>query len=458
MKTRTRLTLLFTLVTATILWVFAFIIYVSAKDSREKEFYSVLEKEAITKANLFFTSNINASTLQDIYKSNRKTLNEVEVAIYDSSFQLFYHDAIDIDLVKETPQMIQDIHQYGKKEFYQEKWQVLGLPYQFKNKTYIITAIAFDEYGYNKLDNLYQTIVLVFVLSILVVFISGWFFSKKAFSPIIAMIEKAKSISVNNLDLRLSIQNSKDELSELASTFNGMLDRLEGSFEAQKNFVSNISHEIRTPLAAIITELDLSLNKERDIEAYKLAIKNALSDSRKLAKLSNNLLDLAKASYDPSEISFKTIRIDEVLLDAMQAVQKSNPNYEVKIDFKNNLESDHQSSIYGNEYLLKTAFINLIENACKFSDNQKSEISISFGKKEIQLQFSDQGLGIDPKDIQHIYTPFYRGENKNYIDGNGIGLPLTKRIIDLHSGRLSLNSTLGKGSTFTVFLRNLEQF
>ena len=108
MKIRTRLTLLFTLITATILLVFAFVTYYSAKDNREKEFFVVLQKEAITKANLFFDAKVDATTLQDIYRSNRKVLNEVEVAIYTRNFQLLYHDAIDIDLVKEynTPHIL----------------------------------------------------------------------------------------------------------------------------------------------------------------------------------------------------------------------------------------------------------------------------------------------------------------------------------------------------------------
>lgn len=119
MKIRTRLTLLFTLLTATILLAFAFVIYYSAKESREKEFYSVLRKEAITKANLYFEAKVDAATLQDIYINNRKVLNEVEVAIYDPEFNLLYHDAADIDLVKETPKMVNEIYKKGEKQFFQ---------------------------------------------------------------------------------------------------------------------------------------------------------------------------------------------------------------------------------------------------------------------------------------------------------------------------------------------------
>jgi signal transduction histidine kinase len=454
-KIRTRLTILFTLITATILLAFASVIYISAKENREKEFYSLLKKEALTKANLFFNAKVKTDILQNIYRNNRQILNEVEVAIYDNSFNLLYHDAVEIDYVKETPEMINEIYQKGEKQFYQGQWQVIGLRYEYENNSYIITATAIDQYGYNKLDSLLKTIIIVFIVSILFIYIAGRFFSKKVFDPIKEMTERAKNISATNLDLRLSSNGSKDELAEMANTFNEMLNRLENSFDAQKNFVSNISHELRTPLAAIITELELSANKEKNAEEYKTAINNALNDAKKLARLSNSLLDLAKASYDRSEIAFKPIRIDEILLDARQQVQKANPDYKIDIHFENDFENDNQISVNGNEYLLKVAFVNLMENGCKFSKDKQSTVFISFGIEKIILRFSDKGIGISEDDMKNIFTPFYRGENKTFAEGNGIGLSLTQKIITLHKGIIAVLSKEKLGTTFTVELPSI---
>lgn len=450
MKTRTRLTLLFTLVTATILLVFAAIILISAKENREKEFYALLKKEAITKANLFLNAEVDSKTLQDIYKNNRATLNEVEVAIYTPAFQLLYHDAVEIDVVKETKSMINEIARKGEIKFYQKDWQVIGMTYRFQGKEYIITAAAYDGFGYIKFYNLLETCIIVFILSILLLYVAGRFFSKKAFEPIVKMTNKAKTISATNLDLRLDTSKNKDEITELATTFNKMLNRLENSFDSQKQFVSNISHELRTPLSAIIAELELSTHKERNNNEYKMVIQNTLQDAKKLAKLSNSLLDLAKANYDPSEIAFKQLRIDEILLDARQQVQKSNPDYNITIHFENDFEEDSQISIHGNEYLLKVAFVNLFENGCKFSDDHQSIVSISFLNNKIELHFSDNGIGILPEELEHIFTPFYRGSNKIYADGNGIGLSLTRKIILLHKGNITVTSKKNKGTTFIV--------
>lgn len=452
MKIRTRLIILFTVATAIILLLFATIIYFSAKKNRETEFYSLLKKEAITKANLFLNAHVDKKVLQDIYHNNRKILNEVEVAIYDTSFVLLYHDAVDIDFVKETKPLIDEINEKGSIEFYQKNWQVVGLRYEYNGKQFIITAAAYDQYGYNKLDSLLANIIIVFIASILIIVIIGLLFSSKAFQPVSEMIEKAMNITATNLDLRLSSNGSKDELSELADTFNEMLNRLESSFDAQKNFVSNISHELRTPLSAVITELELSVNKDRAAEEYKTAIIHALKDAKKMSRLSNSLLDFAKASYDPSEIKFKNIRIDEVLLDARQQVQKADPNYKIDIHFENDFDEDNQISVSGNEYLLKVAFVNLFENGCKFSADKQSRVHILFGKGVITLRFTDQGVGISPGELENIFTPFYRGENKKYAEGNGIGLSLTQKIITLHQGTISVFSKEQRGTTFTVEL------
>ncbi len=458
MKIKDKLTLLFAVITAAILFLFAFIIYYSASKDRNQEFNALLKKEAITKANLFFNANVPKNTLQEIYLNNRKILNEVEVAIYDSSFHLLYHDAADIDFVKETPEMIKEIVDDGEISFYQDKWQVVGLRYEFGHQNYIVIAAAYDQYGYNKLNSLFKTIVIVFIISILFIFLAGRFFSKNAFQPVKEMTEKAANISATHLDLRLKSNGNKDELSLLANTFNEMLERIENSFESQKHFVSNIAHEIRTPLAAIITELELTSNKPRNVEEYQLAIQNALNDAQKLARLSGSLLDFAKASYDPSEISFKPVRIDEILLDARQQVQKSDNEYKINIHFETLFEDDSQITINGNEYLLKVAFANLFENGCKFSADKSCTVFISFCPQTteknafIQLKFEDKGIGIDEKDLSQIFTPFYRGTNKNFVDGNGIGLSLTHKIIDLHKGIIKVKSTPNVGTCFELEL------
>ncbi len=455
MKIRTKLSLLFTFLTATILLVFAATVYFSASQSRESQFYKSLRKEAITKANLFFTAKVSPSTLQAIYKNNRETISEVEVAIYDTSFQLLYHDAPELDFVKATKDMVRNIKKNKQISFYKDQWQVVGILFNYQDKDYAVVATAYDQYGYQKLGVLFNTIIAVFIGSILLIYLLGRFFSQKALSPVTDIVKNVKSITASNLDLRVNTTAGKDEIAELSATFNEMLDRLENSFDAQKQFVSNISHELRTPIAALITELELAIEKDRTGIEYKNVISNAIGDSHKLAKLTNSLLDFAKANYDSSEIGFKTVRVDEILLDARQEIHKQFSDYIIEIDYESDFENEEDISVSGNEYLLKVAFANLIENGCKFSPEKTSRISIGMQEGRVILKFVDKGIGIQAQDLPHIFTPFYRGVNQKYTDGNGIGLSLSSKIIAIHHGKLTVQSDRTIGTTFTVTLTHL---
>ncbi len=450
MQIKTRLTLLFTALVAALLLAFALTVYFTSADTREDEYYKRLQQQAATKANLLFDTKVAPSVLQLIYKKAPNALFQEEVAIYDTSFHLLYHDAVEIDKVKETRDMIDRIISRKEIRFYLNDVQVVGFVYEHNGKSYVVTAAAKDEYGLTKLADLRNTIIIALLVSVVIIFFAGLFLARKSLQPVSSLLHKVKEITATHLDLRVDEGNRKDEIAALAITFNEMLNRLEHSFDAQKSFVSNISHELRTPLTAMLAELQLAAGKERSNSEYRQVIEHTISDTQKLIRLSNSLLDLAKANYDQTEISFKNIRLDEVLLDARNEVLHHQPLSRVDIVFDHEIEDDKFISVKGNAYLLKVAFINLIENGCKFSEQNQSTIFIAYDEHNTILRFSDQGMGIAPEDLPHLFTPFYRGSNKKLVDGNGVGLSLTKKIIDLHQGRIAVSSIKNKGTIFTL--------
>lgn len=448
MKIRTRLTLLFTLITAMLLGIYSISIYYSSKEAREKSFYSELQNEAIAKADLFFRSSLPEQEMHKLYKNNTRTLNEVQVAIYDINRQLIYHDDAKVDYVKETPEMLLQIFQKKKINFFLHDLQVIGIVYHYEGKTYAVTAAAYDQYGYDYLTHLLTISIISFFIILLLIYLAGIFLSKKALSPLTEMVIQIKKITAGKLQLRLKTTKEKDELNELAQNFNGMLERLENSFDSQKHFVSNISHELRTPLAAIITELELASVKDKTKEEYQETIQFALDDARNMVKLSNSLMDLAKASYDPNEISFSEVRLDEVLLESYTKITKDNPGYKVSLNIEDLVE-EHQLTILGNEYLLQVAFNNLTDNACKYSPEHTCLIDVSTDSKILTISFTNTGNSINKEDLQHIFKPFYRSENSKREKGHGIGLFLTKKIILLHNAKVKVVSEKNK-TIFTV--------
>ncbi|OXA87344.1 HAMP domain-containing sensor histidine kinase [Flavobacterium hercynium] len=450
MKIRTRLTLIYLFNTILILLTFSFFVYHSEKTNREKEFFILLEKEAYSRARIFFNKQIIPEIQQQFYHNNRKFIPDAKVAIYKTDLQLIYHDTVKSDVLKEHKLMLKNFYEGVENYSVEDGRQLVGVRYNVGDKNYIVTAIAYDEYGLNKLRYLKENIIKYFLISIVFILVVGHYFSDSAFALIREIIKDVKNISASNLHSRLKVKKSKDELFELTQTFNKMLDRLEDSFMAQKHFVANTSHELRTPLTRLSGELEIALQKKRKKKEYVTVLQVLFNDTQKLIRLTNSLLSLAKVSGDNSELSFGAVRIDEVLLDVQYQVQQKNEAYQVCISFEKEMENECEVMVYGNEELLQIAFLNIVENSCKFSPDRKAEVTISKTLQGIELCFSDKGIGIAQEDLKAVFTPFYRGNNRYFAEGSGIGLALTQKIIKLHKGAIKVDSQLQIGTIFTI--------
>jgi signal transduction histidine kinase len=192
--------------------------------------------------------------------------------------------------------------------------------------------------------------------------------------------------------------------------------------------------------------------KERAIEEYQAAICSVIDDTRSLIDLSNRLLLIARTSAEgPLNLS-KKVRIDEILWLAREELMKFNPQYNIHIAIDNSLTDTNQMIVIGDEYLLKVAVSNLIDNACKYSKDQSVQIGLKHVDERIEMIFEDQGIGIPEKDIQKVFEPFYRGTNAHSVRGTGIGLPLVNQIINNYNGKVSLSSIVGKGTRVVIEL------
>lgn len=456
MKIRTKLTWQNTGVTAAVFLLCMCLIYLLSEQARSRTFFHDLKSEALTKAHLYLQNQVDAQTMQSIYLNNRKFINEVEVAVYTTDFRMLYHDAIQSDIIKEDRNMINDILRRKEIEFYIGRYQGIGMLYPFEGKEYIVTAAAYDGYGYDNLYELQQTLLILFVVGLTLLFLAGYFLARASLKPIRDIVKEAESITAQHIHKRLPVKNEKDELGELSTTFNALLERLEVSFNSQKMFVSNVSHEMRTPLAALMAELDLALQKERTGEQYRQAMQNVLQDARRMTKLIDGLLNLAKADYQKEQIKMQEIRLDELLLDVREFILRAHPEYHIDLLFEQEeADDDRLITVMGNLYLLNIAFSNLIENNCKYSDNKSSFIQISYWDKHTVIRLSDSGIGMSDTDKAHLFTLFYRGTQENVTEGHGIGMALSQKIIHLHQGTISVHSEEGKGTTFVVELPHI---
>jgi signal transduction histidine kinase len=334
----------------------------------------------------------------------------------------------------------------------QDPYTVLGTLYYTKYDRFVIIAAAIDAEGSAHLEKLKIILIIVCLISLLLFFIAGWFYSGRALKPISDVVKKVEDISITSLNLRVLEGNGTDEIGRLAKTFNKMLERLETSFGMQKNFIANASHELRTPLTSINGQLEVLMMKDRSTAEYKSALRSVLDDIKSLIDLSNRLLMIARTSAEDPVHFNKKIRIDEILWQVQEEITRFNKGYRINISMDDSLTDSDQMIVVGDDSLLKIAVSNLIDNACKYSSDHTVDIRFRHIEKFIEVVFEDRGIGISEGDHQKIFEPFYRGANTISFSGTGIGLPLVDQIIKNHNGTVKLVSQIGKGTVVTVLL------
>jgi signal transduction histidine kinase len=452
MEIRKKLLYQFIAIVALILLLSCLAIYFSFSGTRREEFYDRLGSKAKMVAQMLIEiDEINAELLKRIEKNNPVSLPNEKIIIYDYQNNIIY--STDEDRVLNiTPALINDVRLANEIRLKQKPYEILGQFYVGQYDRYVVFAAATDIFGLGKLKRLRIILLIVFSVSLIVVFFSGRIFASRALNPISDIMSQVDAIGVSNLDVRVSEGNGKDELARLAQTFNKMLERLETAFKTQKNFIANASHELRTPLTVITGQMEVILMNARKNEEYRNTIISVLEDIKNLNLISNRLLLLAQASSEFSEADFSLVRVDDILWQARKEILKRHDHYKIHINFSETIDDELKLTMRGNELLIKTALTNLIDNGCKYSGDHTSEIFVNHENNHVVMHFSDKGIGIPEEEIRMIFEPFYRASNAIGIKGHGIGLSLVEKIITLHKGNVTIKSEINKGSDFILFL------
>jgi signal transduction histidine kinase len=452
MEIRKKLLYQFIGIVAMILLLSSFSVYISFSEGRKKEFYDRLASKATMVAQMLIDiDEIDAELLKKIEKNNPVSLPNEKIIIFDYQDRIVY-STDDNKFLVISPELIAEVRLKEEVRLIQKPYEILGQFYAGKYDRYVVFAAATDIYGLGKLKRLSVILLIVFIINLFIVFFSGKLFVSRALTPISKIMLQVSAIGVSNLDARISEGNGKDELSQLAQTFNKMLERIESAFKTQKNFIANASHELRTPLTVITGHLEVILMSARKNEEYRKTIISVLGNIKNLNHISNRLLQLAQASSEFSKADFNFVRIDEILWQAKKDVLKINNHYQVSINFSESIDDEYKLIVKGNEQLLKTAISNIIDNGCKYSDDHTSDISVNNENNKVIMNFSDKGIGISEEELTMIFQPFYRAKNTFGTKGPGIGLSLVEKIITLHNGEVTVKSEITKGSIFTLSL------
>jgi len=457
MQIRYKIALQFTLIVLAILLVFSGIVYYRAESQRRTSFYDRLSRRAKTTARLLVdVKEFNTTLLKLIDKNSSSRLPEEEIFIYDYRNLLLYSNVEKVSPYV-TQERINEVRLAQEIKFHYEGRAVIGLVFEGRYDRFVIIASAIDRNGRLQLKELIITLLFAFLGGILTTVGLALFFAHQSLRPISTINREIGEITAKNLRKRIHQGNEKDEIAQLAINFNLMLERLELAFTQQRQFVSHASHELRTPLSALKTEIQIGLSSHNSPEEHHHILQNLLNDTDRLIELSNGLLQLARINETPEELPFDKVRMEEVLLNAQREVVTSHSDYQIQFDFDQIPEEDHLTLVIGNEALLKNVFVNLLENACKYTPNHQASLRLGFDTEWCIVRVIDQGIGISNQELPNIFQPFYRAKNAIDYHGFGIGLSIVKRIIELHEGQIEVKSKPHLGTEFIIKLKHLKE-
>ena len=278
-----------------------------------------------------------------------------------------------------------------------------ALHYPDNEGDFIVLVMASNNYGRDIQKHILLLALFLLLMSCGLIYLIGRIYANRILHPLKHMLKELKRIRGNNLNIRMKTFGNKDELDDLIRTLNGMLDRIDTAFQAEKSFISNASHELNNPLTAIQGECEITLLKERSPQEYIDSLQRISTESKRITQLIKHLLFLSR---------------QEALVTA-------------------------------NFYLLRIAFQNVIDNARKYSKGQV-DVSLSIRENAPVIEVKDYGIGIPEEEIQHIFHSFYRASNTREYAGQGIGLSLSMKIVSVYGGKIAIESQVESYTKVTM--------
>jgi len=422
--------------------------------------------------------SVNKHINDEIYIELQKHIDDVKIDVHDTyliqvdQWAAVEHNSVDInpvfvqffdnnrELIDKSPNLnslnLQLQSDYQNNTFFNTKLnnepiRQIQRPIIQNNKIigYVIVAMSIDDFEIVVI--LERVLLITFPLILIVLFLIARFFAGRSIKPINLITETANSITKDNLSQRIPLPINKDELHQLSTKINELLDRIESAVEREKKFTSDASHELRTPLAIIKGTLEVLIRKPREKEEYESKINYCITEVDRLNNLVDQLLLLARFENQKHNIKYESVSINALVLDSVSRFSKL--INEKNIQIKSNFTKDFY--INSDNYLLSIIFSNIISNAIKYSKNEAQiNIEVTEVDGKVNCIIEDNGVGINPTDLKNIYNSFYRSNAENHpeIKGNGIGLSIVKRICDLLNISIEISSIENQGTTVKLIL------
>ncbi len=376
-------------------------------------------------------------------------------------FQLFDKDGTkiyssDLSLWQSLPNnqhLIKQVFSTRKSIF--QTINVQGMEYQAKIVHGLIAPDILLHTGESTEDtkdimtSLSSVFISMFLIVIPVAFFIGWLMASRAVKGIKEVSRIAAEIEKGRLDRRVSVSAQGDEISQLVSTFNAMLDRIKVLIFELTEMTDNIAHDLRSPLARIRVISEAALSNEKTPNEFKSAASDTIEECDRLLQMINSALDIAEAEAGVCQPSKQKINISQLVQDACELFETMAERKHIKLTY----HLENNCDIYGNKQNLQRMLANLIDNAIKYTlDNGEVNVALACSEQNIEIMVKDTGIGIHKNNQSRVFDRFFRCDQSRTHDGCGLGLSYSRAVARSHNGDINLVNNMGGGSCFTILL------
>lgn len=380
--------------------------------------------------------------------SDNILLNET-ILIFNNKKELIYSTIKDRNVTWDDG-LLKELDE--KKVIYSEKTvpEIYAALRTINGENYYILTSALDSNGKSKLSYLKYLLITAYVMSTLLIGFFSYYFMGQFLKPLEDLNQEISEVTAHKLTTKVPVRDSNDEINVLARSFNTMIGRLDDVFQSQKDFTASASHEIRTPITRMAFQLENLIKLEQHSPQTLSSLKQIQQDVYQLSDLTNSLLLLTKFDKENIQSIYEEVRIDEVIFESFEAVEKSYPS--LKMDFLISEDTSENAllTIKGIQSLLDIVFINLFKNAAVYSRNTEVDVLITETNENLTVDVISRGETIPQDEQTKLFEAFKRGNNSQNISGSGLGLRIVKRILEYHSAKITYLSPNENVNQFSV--------
>ena len=450
MSLKRRIALSLSIAFSLIFGIMMFVVYISFNDFRRDEFKERFQKRLVFTVNFIEKSKDFEREAPIFFDENSDNvlLNE-NIMIFNAEKELVYSTLKDKKITWDE-KLLERLDKEKTVYIEHSAPEIYATLRNINGENYYILTSAQDVTGESKLDFLKYMLIFSYVVSIILIWFFSYYIVSKFLEPLEILKADISEISAHKLTTPVLVKNPKDEIGVLATSFNLMTNRLNDVFQSQKDFNSSAAHEMRTPLTRMAFQLENLIQLENHSLKTKATLQQMLLDVYQLSDLTISLLLLSKFDKEGIASVYEEVRIDEVVFDAFEKVNRNFPDFKMDFQIDEDSSDDAILTVKGVKSLLEITFVNLFKNAALYSDNQEVDISIKETEFRIIVNVFSKGTIIPVSEREKLFEAFMRGSNSQNKSGSGLGLRIVKRILEYHKAEISYNSLSENENLFTV--------